>query len=207
MASMRDIKRRKASVQSTQQITGAMKLVSTVKLQRAKGRAENAKPYFDKMFATVNSILSKTDEKNHRYLRDNGSKKNAVILVTGNRGLAGGYNNNICKEVLEQGFNPENTIIYGVGKKGMEYMARKCEAVGIKLSYHNHTSEFLEIYDGDCVEDLFVKNSEALGIELDVGWATAAGVIVPKYMEDLGDRLHLLHIKRLGGHCMFTKTV
>lgn len=77
----------------------------------------------------------------------------------------------------------------------MEYMARKCEAVGIKLSYHNHTSEFTEIYDGDCVEDLFVKNSEALGIELDVGWASAAGVIVPKYMEDLGDRLHLLHVK------------
>ena len=77
----------------------------------------------------------------------------------------------------------------------MEYMARKCEAIGIKLSYHNHTSEFTEIYEGDCVEDLFVKNSEALGIELDVGWATAAGVIVPKYMEELGDRLHLLHIK------------
>lgn len=125
MASMRDIKRRKASVQSTQQITKAMKLVSTVKLQKAKGRAESAKPYFDKMFATVNSILEKTDEKNHPYLRDNGSEKNAVILLTGNRGLAGGYNNNICKEVMEQGFDARNTVIYGVGRKGIEYMKRK----------------------------------------------------------------------------------
>ena len=49
MASMRDIKRRKASIQSTSQITKAMKLVSTVKLQKAKGRAEQSKPYFNKI--------------------------------------------------------------------------------------------------------------------------------------------------------------
>jgi F-type H+-transporting ATPase subunit gamma len=47
MASMRDIKRRKSSIQSTQQITKAMKLVSTVKLQKARGRAEQANPYFN----------------------------------------------------------------------------------------------------------------------------------------------------------------
>ena len=60
MASMRDIKRRKGSIQSTQQITKAMKLVSTVKLQRAKQRAEQSKTYFDCMYETVNSILKKT---------------------------------------------------------------------------------------------------------------------------------------------------
>ena len=135
MASMRDIKRRKASVQSTQQITKAMKLVSTVKLQRAKGRAESAKPYFDKMFATVTSILGQTKEKNHRYLVDNGSKKNAVILLTGNRGLAGGYNNNICKEVLEHGLTKENTVIYGVGRKGIEFMSRKGFEIKKDVSY------------------------------------------------------------------------
>ena len=53
MASMRDIKRRKESIQSTQQITKAMKLVSTVKLQKARTRAESAKPYFQKMYDTV----------------------------------------------------------------------------------------------------------------------------------------------------------
>ena len=56
MASMRDIKRRKESIQSTQQITKAMKLVSTVKLQKAKTRAESAKPYFQKMYGTVDSL-------------------------------------------------------------------------------------------------------------------------------------------------------
>ena len=56
MASMRDIKRRKESIQSTQQITKAMKLVSTVKLQKAKTRAESAKPYFQKMYDTSSSV-------------------------------------------------------------------------------------------------------------------------------------------------------
>lgn len=125
MASMRDIKRRKESVQSTQQITKAMKLVSTVKLQRAKGRAESAKPYFDKMFATVTSILEKAESLDHPYLNDNGSPKNAVIVISGNRGLAGGYNNNIVKAVMEQGLTADNTLVYGVGKKGVEFLRRR----------------------------------------------------------------------------------
>lgn len=57
MASIIDIKRRKASVESTGQITKAMKLVSTVKLQRAKQRADESKAYFNKMYETVSSIL------------------------------------------------------------------------------------------------------------------------------------------------------
>lgn len=61
MASMRDIKRRKGSIQSTQQITKAMKLVSTVKLQKAKTKAEESKPYFDTMYQTVRSILSMSE--------------------------------------------------------------------------------------------------------------------------------------------------
>ena len=59
MASMRDIKRRKGSVQSTQQITKAMKLVSTVKLQKAKQKAEQTTNYFDAMYNTVQNMLAK----------------------------------------------------------------------------------------------------------------------------------------------------
>ena len=60
MASMRDIKRRKSSIQSTQQITKAMKLVSTVKLQKAKTKAEETNPYFDHMYQTVSSMLKRS---------------------------------------------------------------------------------------------------------------------------------------------------
>lgn len=124
MASMRDIKRRKGSIQSTQQITKAMKLVSTVKLQKAKTRAENSKSYFDYMYDTVTSILGKSGNINHPYLQAQEGKKTAVIVVTSNRGLAGGYNSNISKMVLN-GFKPEETVLYIVGKKGREFLEKR----------------------------------------------------------------------------------
>ena len=75
MASMRDIKRRKSSIQSTQQITKAMKLVSTVKLQKAKTRAEETNPYFNYMYQTVSSMLARSGNISHPYLTGSDSKK------------------------------------------------------------------------------------------------------------------------------------
>ena len=124
MASMRDIKRRKESVASTGQITKAMKLVSTVKLQKAKARAESNKPYFTMLYDTICSILARTGTIDHRYLRESDSKRKAVIVITSNRGLAGGYNNNIVKEITAA-FAPEDTDIYALGKKGLEGLIRK----------------------------------------------------------------------------------
>ncbi|MBO5146027.1 MAG: ATP synthase F1 subunit gamma [Lachnospiraceae bacterium] len=124
MASMRDIKRRKSSVQSTQQITKAMKLVSTVKLQRAKGRAEKSKTYFNCMYDTVVSMLSKAGDINHPYLKPSVSARKAVIVITANRGLAGGYNSNIVKLVRDNDWNKEDLIIYPVGSKGRDAFAR-----------------------------------------------------------------------------------
>lgn len=125
MASMRDIKRRKQSVESTQQITKAMKLVSTVKLQRAKQRAEQSKDYFKSIYDTVNSILARSGNITHPYLKAGETGKKAVIMITANRGLAGGYNSNVLKLVLlDDRFNKDNTVIYAVGKKGRDAMNR-----------------------------------------------------------------------------------
>lgn len=124
MASMRDIKRRKESVASTGQITKAMKLVSTVKLQKAKTRAESNKPYFTLLYDTMCSILARTGKIDHRYLKGSVPDRKAVIAITSNRGLAGGYNNNIVKEIVAA-FNPEDTDIYALGKKGLDGFSRK----------------------------------------------------------------------------------
>lgn len=124
MASMRDIKRRKGSIQSTQQITKAMKLVSTVKLQRAKGNAERSKSYFQSMYETVTSMLEKAGNINHPYLQPGKSDKKAVIMITSNRGLAGGYNSNVIKLVTRGTFQKEELEIYAVGKKGRDAMSR-----------------------------------------------------------------------------------
>ena len=135
MASMREIKRRKASIASTQQITKAMKLVSTVKLQRAKGKAEATKPYFDCMYDTVATMLSKSGNVDHPYLKSGASSKKAVITITSNRGLAGGYNNNIVKLITgDEAFDKENTEIYALGKKGRDSLALKGYTVASDLS-------------------------------------------------------------------------
>lgn len=126
MASMRDIKRRKTSVQSTQQITKAMKLVSTVKLQRAKSVAERSKIYFNAMYKTVSSMLAKAGEIDHPYLKGSDSKKKAVIVITSNRGLAGGYNSNVVKLITNnEDFAKDDVYIYAIGKKGKDALARK----------------------------------------------------------------------------------
>ncbi len=125
MASMRDIKRRRGSIQSTQQITKAMKLVSTVKLQKARGRAEKAKPYFNYMYETMMSVLSKAGQVDHPYLKNNGSDKIGVVVVTSNRGLAGGYNSNIVKMITGGDFPKDKTRIYAVGTKGRDGLASK----------------------------------------------------------------------------------
>lgn len=125
MASMRDIKRRKESIQSTGQITKAMKLVSTVKLQKAKSRAENSLPYFNYMYQTVSSMLKKSSTLSHPYLNAGSSPKKAVIVITSNRGLAGGYNSNVIKLVTGSGIAKEDAVIYAVGRKGRDALARR----------------------------------------------------------------------------------
>ena len=125
MASMREIKRRRGSIQSTQQITKAMKLVATVKLQKARQRAENSKPYFQYMYKTVTSMLAKAGNVDHPYLNGGNSDKVGIVVITSNRGLAGGYNSNIAKLVQTCGVAKENVRLYAVGKKGMDMLLRK----------------------------------------------------------------------------------
>ncbi len=126
MASMRDIKRRRESIQSTQQITKAMKLVSTVKLQKSRVKAEASKPYSDLMYATIGSMLSRSGTLDHKYLRPAASGKKAVIAITSNRGLAGGYNNSIVKLLAGSEKTPaEDTYVYAIGRKGRDGLVRK----------------------------------------------------------------------------------
>lgn len=126
MASIRDIKRRRESIQSTEQITKAMKLISTVKLQKSRAKAEASKPYYDMMYDTINSMLRKSGTIEHKYLKAGDSRRKAVIVITSNRGLAGGYNSNIVKLVLQdERLEPELTDIYAIGRKGKESLGKK----------------------------------------------------------------------------------
>lgn len=125
MATMRDIKRRKASIESTEQITKAMKLVATVKLQKSRTKAENSRLYFNMMYQTIQDMLKKSTGIEHRYLKAGDSGKKAIVVITSNRGLAGGYNNNVVRLVTGSGIPAEDAKIYAVGRKGRDALIRK----------------------------------------------------------------------------------
>jgi len=122
---MRDIKRRRASITSTQQITKAMKLVSTVKLQKARSHAEETTPYFDSMYQTVCSMLAKAGEIDHPYLKRSEGGKRAVIVITSNRGLAGGYNSNVVRMLRDSDLPKEEIEVYAIGHKGVEMLTHR----------------------------------------------------------------------------------
>jgi len=126
MASMKEIKRRRGSIQSTRQITKAMQLVSTVKLQKTRTKAEEAKPYFSLMYDTMFSILSRSNNMSHRFVKASNGKegKKAIIVISSNRGLAGGYNNNIAR-LVETSFSKEEALIYAIGKKAKDTLERR----------------------------------------------------------------------------------
>ncbi|GHU41930.1 ATP synthase gamma chain [Clostridia bacterium] len=148
MASMRDIKRRRTSIQSTQQITKAMKLVSTVKLQKARGRAEDAYPYFTHVYEAVTSLLSMSDKLDHPYLQSGQSEKAAVIVISSNRGLAGGYNSNIVKKLTGSTLKKENVKVYAVGGKARDSLRNKGYEIAADHSAvmeHPHYADAMEI--------------------------------------------------------------
>ncbi|MEY8516519.1 ATP synthase F1 subunit gamma [Lachnospiraceae bacterium 29-84] len=153
MASMRDIKRRKGSIQSTQQITKAMKLVSTVKLQKARNRAEQSNPYFNYMYQTVASMLARSGSMEHPYLKAGESKKKAVITIASNRGLAGGYNSNIVKLVTNSGIAKEDAQIYVIGRKVKEVLVRK----GYEMKH-----DFSDVIEGPTYADASMICKEVL---------------------------------------------
>ena len=99
-ASMKDIKLRIKSVESTMQITKAMELVASSKLRKAKERQERCRPYFTGLKQTLESIETATHDFSSPYQQHREVKKRCLIVIAGDRGLAGGYNSNVFKSVL-----------------------------------------------------------------------------------------------------------
>lgn len=138
MASMRDIKRRRSSIQSTEQITKAMKLVATVKLQKSRVKAENTKPYFNLMYETISAMLQRSGTIHHKYLQAGNAGRKAVVVITSNRGLAGGYNNSIIKLVSGE-LSAGDTDVYAIGRKGRDGLLRR--GFSIKADYSDVINE------------------------------------------------------------------
>lgn len=122
-ASMKDIKLRIKSVESTMQITKAMELVASSKLRRAKERVEKSRPYFEVLRAALSDIEASNTELNSPYIAKRSGNKTCYVVIAGDRGLAGGYNSNILKAVAAD-MQQRKACVLPVGKKALEHFQR-----------------------------------------------------------------------------------
>lgn len=125
MASMRDIKRRIKSVNSTRQITKAMNLVASSKLNKAKARLEGTKPFAEETRKVIAEIgVAAGGLNNPLFAEEVKGNKALVIVLTGDKGLCGGYNSNVCKEAQALCEGKDAKLIT-VGTKGRDYFKRR----------------------------------------------------------------------------------
>ncbi|MDQ0902997.1 MULTISPECIES: ATP synthase F1 subunit gamma [unclassified Paenibacillus] len=126
---MREIKRQIKSTQNTKQITRAMEMVSAANLRRAQRSAEAARPYSDKLKEVVQSIAAGSKGIQHPMLQSREVKKTGYLVITSDRGLAGGYNANVLRKVMtEIRENHKSTAEYSIfviGRKGSNYFRKR----------------------------------------------------------------------------------
>jgi len=126
---MRDIKREIKSKQNMKQITKAMEMVAASRLRRAQEAAEAARPYADKMKEVVASIAAGTKGVKHPMLQSRPIKKTGYLIITSDRGLAGGYNANIIRKLFqtirEKHKSSDEYAIFVIGRKGRDFFRRR----------------------------------------------------------------------------------
>ena len=168
---MKDIKRRIKSVESTMQITKAMELVASSKLRKAKEKADKARPYFDALYETMCEIQAENPSFLSPFTRKVGEGKSLLVVIAGDRGLAGGFNSNIFKlaqaRVDELG-GKDKTDIIAIGKKAVEYFGKREFNM---LGSYPDLSENIRIHQANDI----------------------AGEIVEKYVKGIYERVELFY--------------
>lgn len=132
MATLRDIKRRIVGVKSTQQITKAMKMVAAARLRRAQENIINARPYSKKILGVLSHLLEMETNTSNPLFVQRKIKNVAVVVITSDRGLCGGFNMNAIKKVedlvagdLREYYLDKRLSLYCVGNKGIEYFSKR----------------------------------------------------------------------------------
>lgn len=128
MASLLDMRRRIKSVKNTQQITKAMKMVAAAKLKRSQDRVTAARPFAAKMSEVLGNLSAKVAEDfSHPLLDLRGDENYLIVLISGDKGLAGAFNANVIKAT--QAFISENTgknfSMIAIGRKGRDFFKRR----------------------------------------------------------------------------------
>jgi F-type H+-transporting ATPase subunit gamma len=172
MATLLDFRRRIRSVKNTQQITRAMKFVAAARLRRAQESALAARPYAQELAKMLRSIMGRIDEPKHPLLAIRPEERVLVIVLTGERGLAGAFNTNILKkagEVLKANKGKKLSVI-PVGKKGRDALKRAgfdfaAEFINVLAKVEFSTAREIarlvtELYSKEEIDSVYVVFSE-----------------------------------------------
>ena len=142
--STKEIKNRIRSMESTKQITKAMEMVAASKLRQAQARILNSRPYFEILYSTINDIVDSTQDFSSVYLNRRDGKRSAYIVIAGDRGLAGGYNNNILKLAYAE-MEGKDAVVLPIGKKSVDFFRSR----GIPMLTERH-AEAADVSISDC---------------------------------------------------------
>jgi F-type H+-transporting ATPase subunit gamma len=154
MATLRDIRRRIRSVQSTQKITRAMKLVAAAKLRRAQERILEARPYATKMAELLGNLVASAGSDSHPLLEQREGPRRQLVIITADKGLAGAFNANIIRrsmEFIRESSTTALTLVV-VGRKARDFYRRrqwtiKQDMVGFwdRLAY-SHAADLADLF-------------------------------------------------------------
>ena len=142
--STKEIKNRIRSLQATRQITKAMEMVAASKLRRAQGQVLASRPYFEALYSAIHDIVDANSDFSSPYLCPRTGNRTLYVVIAGDRGLAGGYNSNILKLVMEEISDKEATVL-PIGKKAVEFFKNRKINV-MTVNYADATDVTL----GDC---------------------------------------------------------
>ena len=142
--SSKDIKNRIRSMESTKQITKAMEMVAASKLRQAQARVLASRPYFEILYNTINDIVKSNRDFTSPYLVPREGNRVLYIVISGDRGLAGGYNSNILKLCAAEMEGKEATVL-PIGKKSVDFFQNH----GFKVMTTAH-AEAAEVSIGEC---------------------------------------------------------
>jgi len=142
--STKEIKNRIRSMESTKQITKAMEMVAASKLRHAQSRIANSRPYFEILYSTITEIVNSGSDFSSPYLIPRPVRKSLYVVIAGDRGLAGGYNSNILKQVYSE-LQDKDVTVLPIGKKAVDFFKAK----GIPAMTNSY-ADASNVTVGDC---------------------------------------------------------
>lgn len=187
-ANLKDIKRRIKSVESTMQITKAMELVASSKLRRAKEKAERAEPFFNMLYQMMCQIVEESGDFQSTFLQHHTGGAVLLIAIAGDRGLAGGFNSNVFKQVQirmeELQTAGREPVVIAIGRKAVEYFQRRNVRI---LAEFENIGEDITVYKALDIAERIVTLYEKGDIQ-------AVELIYTNYVSPLVQEAHHMHV-------------